>query len=171
MKNIIMDEIAIKRAISRISNEIIERNKGIDNIILIGIIRRGENIANRIAKKIYEIENRKVKVYSIDITNFRDDLKIASRINKINIDVGNKIVILIDDVLFTGRTVRAALDSILNMGRPKKIEYVVLVDRGHRELPIRADFVGKNLPTSLNEKVVVNIKETDGIDQVYIEKV
>ena len=171
MKNIIMDEIAIKRAISRISNEIIERNKGIDNIILIGIIRRGENIANRIAKKIYEIENREVKVYSIDITNFRDDLKIASRINKINIDVGNKIVILIDDVLFTGRTVRAALDSILNMGRPKKIEYVVLVDRGHRELPIRADFVGKNLPTSLNEKVVVNIKETDGIDQVYIEKV
>ena len=171
MKNIIMDEIAIKRAISRISNEIIEKNKGIDNIILIGIIRRGENIANRIAKKIYEIENRKVKVYSIDITNFRDDLKIASRINKINIDVGNKIVILIDDVLFTGRTVRAALDSILNMGRPKKIEYVVLVDRGHRELPIRADFVGKNLPTSLNEKVVVNIKETDGIDQVYIEKV
>lgn len=170
MKNIIMDEIAIKRAISRISNEIIEKNKGIDNIILIGIIRRGENLASRIARKIEEIEGIKIDVIPIDITNFRDDIDFKDNVEKLNIPLDNKIVILVDDVLFTGRTVRAAIDAILYSGRPKRIELVTLIDRGHRELPIRPDFVGKNVPTSISEKVVLNLSEIDEKDQVYIEK-
>ncbi|MGO1579850.1 MAG: bifunctional pyr operon transcriptional regulator/uracil phosphoribosyltransferase PyrR [Peptoniphilaceae bacterium] len=170
MKNIIMDEIAIRRAISRISNEIIEKNKGIDNIILIGIIRRGENLASRIARKIEEIEGIKIDVIPIDITNFRDDIDFKDNVEKLNIPLDNKIVILVDDVLFTGRTVRAAIDAILYSGRPKRIELVTLIDRGHRELPIRPDFVGKNVPTSISEKVVLNLSEIDEKDQVYIEK-
>lgn len=172
MKNIIMDEMAIKRAISRISNEIIEKNKGTEDLILIGIIRRGEDIAKRISKKIFEIENRKIDVYPIDVTNFRDDIKASAKINNnFFIPVNGKKIILVDDVLFTGRTVRAAIDAILSKGRPKKIELVSFIDRGHRELPIRPDFIGKNLPTSMSEKVVVNIIEVDHIDQVYIEKI
>ncbi|WP_036728734.1 bifunctional pyr operon transcriptional regulator/uracil phosphoribosyltransferase PyrR [Peptoniphilus mikwangii] len=172
MKNIIMDEMAIKRAISRISNEIIEKNKGTEDLILIGVIRRGEDIAKRISKKIFEIENRKIDVYPIDVTNFRDDIKASAKINNnFFIPVNGKKIILVDDVLFTGRTVRAAIDAILSKGRPKKIELVSFIDRGHRELPIRPDFIGKNLPTSMSEKVVVNIIEVDHIDQVYIEKI
>ncbi|EFI42307.1 bifunctional pyr operon transcriptional regulator/uracil phosphoribosyltransferase PyrR [Peptoniphilus sp. oral taxon 386] len=172
MKNIIMDEMAIKRAISRISNEIIEKNKGTEDLILIGVIRRGEDIAKRISKKIFEIENRKIDVYPIDVTNFRDDIEASAKINNnFFIPVNGKKIILVDDVLFTGRTVRAAIDAILSKGRPKKIELVSFIDRGHRELPIRPDFIGKNLPTSMSEKVVVNIIEVDHIDQVYIEKI
>lgn len=168
MKNIIMDEIAIKRAISRISNEIIEKNKGTQDIILLGIVSRGEDIANRIAEKIFSIEGTKLDVYPIDTTNFRDDNNSSREIN-LAVDINDKIIILVDDVLFTGRTVRAALDAILSIGRPRAVKLVVLIDRGHRELPIRPDFVGKNLPTSKKEKVIVEVQEVDGRDLVYIE--
>lgn len=168
MKNIIMDEIAIKRAISRISNEIIEKNKGSKNLVILGIVSRGEDIAKRISLKISEIEGSNVLVYPIDPNNFRDD-KETSREIDLNIDINGKTIILVDDVLYTGRTVRAAIDAILSIGRPQAIRLVALVDRGHRELPIRPDFIGKNLPTSRREKVVVQINEVDGEDSVYIE--
>ncbi|MBL7575047.1 pyrimidine operon attenuation protein / uracil phosphoribosyltransferase [Peptoniphilus asaccharolyticus DSM 20463] len=168
MKNIIMDEIAIKRAISRISNEILEKSKGPEDLILLGIVSRGEDIADRISSKILEIESIKVPVYAINPINFRDDRE-NSRELDLNIDMNGKTVILVDDVIYTGRTVRAALDAILSIGRPKAIRLVSLVDRGHRELPIRPDFVGKNLPTAKREKVVVELSEVDGQDKVYIE--
>lgn len=172
MKNIIMDEVAIKRAISRISFEIIEKNKGIEDIILVGVITRGKDIAKKVADKIYEVENVSVPVYSIDITNYRDDIEIKN-INKekfIEEDIKDKKIIIVDDVISTGRSVRAAMDGILEQGRPSSIQLVVLIDRGHRELPIRPDYVGKNVPTSKSENVVVSIKDIDGIDEVYIEK-
>lgn len=168
MKNIILDEIAIKRAISRISNEILERSEEPYNLILLGIVSRGEDIAKRISLKIKEIEDINVPVYAINPINFRDDRE-NSRELDLNIEIGGKTVILIDDVIYTGRTVRAALDAILSIGRPKAIKLVVLIDRGHRELPIRPDFVGKNLPTAKREKVIVEISEVDGQDRVYIE--
>ncbi|EGY76410.1 bifunctional pyr operon transcriptional regulator/uracil phosphoribosyltransferase PyrR [Peptoniphilus indolicus] len=168
MKNIILDEIAIKRAISRISNEILERSEEPYNLILLGIVSRGEDIAKRISLKIKEIEDINVPVYAINPINFRDDRE-NSRELDLSIEIGGKTVILIDDVIYTGRTVRAALDAILSIGRPKAIKLVVLVDRGHRELPIRPDFVGKNLPTARREKVIVEISEVDGQDRVYIE--
>ena len=173
MKNIIMDDVAIKRAISRISYEIIEKNKGIDDIILVGIITRGVNIAKRISNKIFEVEGIKLPVYSMDITNYRDDIDIKENIknNFINEDITNKKIILVDDVLYTGRSVRAAMDGILEEGRPSNIQLVVLIDRGHRELPIRPDYVGKNVPTSKSEEVRVNLDEIDNKDEVYIEKI
>lgn len=168
MKNVIMDEIAIKRAISRISNEILEKNKGSKDLILLGIVSRGEDIAKRISSKINEIENTSIHVYAINPSNFRDDKKMSREID-LDVDITDKTIILVDDVLYTGRTVRAALDAILSVGRPKAIRLVVLVDRGHRELPIRPDFVGKNLPTSNRENVIVEIVEVDGKDSVFIE--
>ncbi|MDY2986969.1 MAG: bifunctional pyr operon transcriptional regulator/uracil phosphoribosyltransferase PyrR [Peptoniphilus sp.] len=168
MKNIILDEIAIKRAISRISNEILERSEEPDNLILLGIVSRGEDIAKRISLKIKEIEDINVPVYAINPINFRDDRE-NSRELDLDIEIDGKTVILIDDVIYTGRTVRAALDAILSIGRPRAIKLVALVDRGHRELPIRPDFVGKNLPTARREKVIVEISEVDGQDKVYIE--
>lgn len=168
MKNIILDEIAIKRAISRISNEILERSEEPYNLILLGIVSRGEDIAKRISLKIREIEDINVPVYAINPINFRDDRE-NSRELDLDAEIDGKTVILIDDVIYTGRTVRAALDAILSIGRPKAIKLVVLIDRGHRELPIRPDFVGKNLPTAKREKVIVEISEVDGQDRVYIE--
>lgn len=171
MKTIVMDNMDINRAISRISNEIIEKNKGTKDIILIGIIRRGEFIAERISNKINSIEGSRILVKSLDISNFRDDIeRINLPVLEIDFDINDKIIILVDDVISTGRTVRAAIDAILTAGRPRKIELVSLVDRGHRELPIRADFVGKNIPTSKEEIVVVNLEEFDGSSQVYIER-
>ena len=148
----IMDEKAIGRAITRISHEIIERNKGIENVVLIGIKTRGIPVANRIAKKIEAIEGEKVKTGEMDITLYRDDLtkkQIDPVVNstKIEFDITDKTVVLVDDVLYTGRTVRSALNALMDVGRPKSIQLAVLVDRGHRELPIRADYVGKNVPT------------------------
>lgn len=169
----IMDSEAMQRAVSRISFEILEQNKGTDNLAIIGIQRRGVSLAHRIAKKIYEIEGVFVPVGVLDITFYRDDLSMLSShpvINKTAIDfsIDDKKIILVDDVLYTGRTVRAAIDAIIDFGRPKMIKLAILIDRGHRELPIKADYVGKNVPTAKNEVVNVDVIEIDKKDKVTI---
>ena len=171
----LMDEKAIGRAITRISHEIIERNKGIEDVVLVGIKTRGVPIADRIGKKIQQIEGASVNTGEVDITLYRDDLKkidVDPVINGSNVQfsIDDKIVILVDDVLYTGRTVRSALDAIIDIGRPKAIQLAVLVDRGHRELPIRADYVGKNVPTSKGEIISVKLSESDGEDSVTINE-
>jgi len=170
---ILLDEQAISRAITRISHEMIEKNKGIEDVIIMGVKTRGIPLAERIAKKIGEIENKKVVLGNIDITFYRDDLEKKSEKpiigEQISMDVANKIVIIVDDVVFTGRTCRAAIDVILDMGRPKKIQFAALIDRGHRELPLRPDYVGKNIPTSAEEVVHVKLREIDGEDRVIIQ--
>lgn len=171
----LMDEKAIARAITRISHEIIEKNKGIEDVILIGIKTRGIPIANRIANRIEKIEGKKVSTGEMDITSYRDDLKkvqLDPIINGTNIkfDINEKTVVLVDDVLYTGRTVRSALNALMDIGRPKAIQLAVLVDRGHRELPIRADYVGKNVPTSKQEIISVELLEIDGEDSVKIKE-
>lgn len=171
----IMDEKAIGRAITRISHEIIERNKGIENIVLIGIKTRGVPVASRIADKIENIEGQRVEIGEMDITLYRDDLskkQIDPVVNstKIDFDITDKTVVLVDDVLYTGRTVRSALNALMDVGRPKAIQLAVLVDRGHRELPIRADYVGKNVPTSKTEIISVKLNECDAEDSVTIEE-
>lgn len=172
IKTVILDEKDIQRATTRIANEIIERNKGIKDIILVGIKTRGCPFAERLAKKIKDIEGEDVPVSSLDISLYRDDLTEINNqpiLNKqFELDINNKIIILVDDVIYTGRTVRAALDALVDNGRPSRVQLAVLVDRGHRELPIRPDYVGKNLPTSKSEIIKVNFKEIDGIDQVVI---
>src|SRR5665648_607682 len=170
-KALIMDDKSMTRALIRIAHEIIEKNKGVENLVIVGIKSRGVPLANRIVKIIKEIENEEVPYYSLDISLYRDDINNVESIKveaDREIDVKNKTIILIDDVLYTGRTARAALDAIIDQGRPNKIELAVLIDRGHRELPIRADFVGKNVPTSKTERVTVNIEEIDGLNQVLI---
>jgi pyrimidine operon attenuation protein/uracil phosphoribosyltransferase len=174
-KAIILDDVAIQRATTRIANEIVERNKGTKDLIFVGIKTRGAPFAERLSKKIYEIEGEKIPVLTLDITLYRDDLtEICDnpivKDEEFNMDINNKVIILTDDVIFTGRTVRAALDALVDKGRPKKVQLAVLIDRGHRELPIRADFVGKNVPTSRNEVISVQFVETDGIDQVLIKE-
>ena len=171
----IMDEKAITRAITRISHEIIERNKGIENVVLIGIKTRGIPVAQRIASKIESIEGQKIQTGQMDITLYRDDLskkQIDPVVNgtKIDFDITDKTVVLVDDVLYTGRTVRSALNALMDVGRPRAIQLAVLVDRGHRELPIRADYVGKNVPTSKSEIISVKLKECDAEDSVSIEE-
>lgn len=174
-KTVIMDAKAIQRAITRISHEIIENNKGVKDVIIIGIKTRGIPLANRIAQKIESIEGEKVQVKTLDITLYRDDLTeiddrpVVSK-EKLDCDITNKVVVLVDDVLYTGRTVRAALDAIVDNGRPNKVQLAVLIDRGHRELPIRPDYIGKNVPTSKKEIVSVNFKETDEMDEVLIKE-
>lgn len=172
IKTLILDANAMNRAITRISYEITEHNKGVENICIIGIISRGVEIANRIAEKIFQVEQKNVDVGMLDITLFRDDKKLQGHtdMSKIDFSIENKKVILVDDVIFTGRSVRAAIDALMARGRPQKIELAVLVDRGHRDLPIRADFVGKNLPTSKDEKVKVMVSQRDGEDKVIILK-
>lgn len=175
IKAIILDEKAIQRAITRIANEIVERNKGIKDVILVGIKTRGVPFAERLGRKISEIEGKEVPVSTLDITLYRDDLIEADEKpilaeDKFESSIDEKIIILVDDVIFTGRTVRAALDALADIGRPSKVQLAVLTDRGHRELPIRPDYVGKNLPTSKDEIVSVNFKETDGVDQVTIKE-
>lgn len=171
-KAMIMDQKSMGRGITRISHEILEKNKGATDIVIIGIHRRGIPLAKKIAKKIFEIENIQVSVGGIDITNYRDDIKekniknIENDISKL--DISEKKVVLVDDVLYTGRTVRAAMDALIDMGRPKAIQLAVLIDRGHRELPIRADYVGKNLPTSKEEIVKVYLEEMDEKTGVFI---
>lgn len=173
LKSILLDETAIKRTLTRVAHEIIEKNKGIDNIILIGIKRRGVPIAERISLLIEQFEGIKVPVASVDITLYRDDLISLNEQPILNnsdlgIDVKGKKIVLVDDVLYTGRTVRAAIDAIIDKGRPQMIQLAVLVDRGHRELPIRADYVGKNIPTSGKEMISVKLCEIDGEDSVSI---
>ncbi len=171
----ILDEQAIGRALTRIAHEIIERNKGIDDCILVGIKTRGAYLADRLSKKIEQIEGKKIRSGELDITLYRDDLQTKHadnepRVHQVDIthDVNERKVVLVDDVLYTGRTVRAAMDAVMDLGRPSQIQLAVLVDRGHRELPIRPDFVGKNIPTSSDERVVVNLHETDNEDSVTI---
>ncbi|EST90023.1 bifunctional pyr operon transcriptional regulator/uracil phosphoribosyltransferase PyrR [Vagococcus lutrae] len=172
----VVDEMTMTRALTRITYEIIERNKGIDDIVLVGIKTRGIFLANRIADRLEQLEGKQIPVGELDITLYRDDKPGKSdrdaQVNGTNIpvDIQGKQVILVDDVLFTGRTIRAALDALMDIGRPEKISVAVLVDRGHRELPIRADFVGKNIPTSLDEEIIVKMKEIDGEDGVTIAK-
>lgn len=175
-KSVLLDEKAIKRTLKRISHEIIEKNKGVEDIVLIGIQRRGVPIAKRIAKLIEEFEEESVQVGCVDITLYRDDLTELGEqpvVNneEIEIDVKDKKVILVDDVLYTGRTARAAMEAIIDRGRPANIQLAVLVDRGHRELPIRADYVGKNVPTSKKEIISVNVDEIDQEDSVQIYEI
>jgi pyrimidine operon attenuation protein/uracil phosphoribosyltransferase len=172
-KSVLLDEKAIKRTLTRISHEIIEKNKGVEDIIIIGIQRRGVPIARRIASLIEEFEDCNIKVGSVDITLYRDDLTELGEqpiINNssIDVEVKNKKIILVDDVLYTGRTARAAMEAIIKQGRPETIQLAVLVDRGHRELPIRADYVGKNVPTSKKELIAVKVTEIDDEDSVKI---
>jgi pyrimidine operon attenuation protein/uracil phosphoribosyltransferase len=173
LKSVLMDDKAIKRTLTRISHEIIEKNKGIENLVLIGIKSRGVPLANRIAELINMFEGEEIEVGSVDITKYRDDLKKPENLKEHNsievkVDLTGKKIILVDDVLFTGRSVRAAIDAIIDMGRPEMIQLAVLVDRGHRELPIRADYVGKNIPTSRKEDISVQLVEKDGVDCVSL---
>ncbi|MFU0823784.1 bifunctional pyr operon transcriptional regulator/uracil phosphoribosyltransferase PyrR [Clostridium sp.] len=172
-KSVLLDEKAMKRTLTRIAHEIIEKNKGVENLLLVGIERRGVPIAKRISKLIEEFENAKVEVGSVDITLYRDDLtEIGEQpiLNKSCLDMGvkDKRVVLVDDVLYTGRTARAAMEAVIKCGRPANIQLAVLVDRGHRELPIRADYVGKNVPTSRKEIISVMVSEIDNEDSVKI---
>ena len=171
----IIDNKGFGRTILRLSHEIIEQNKGVSNLALVGIRTRGEFLAKRIAKIIHEVEKTKPRIGFLDITLYRDDLR--EKLNRpilkgtdISFDVTGKDIIIVDDVLFTGRTVRAALDELVDLGRAATIQLAVLIDRGHREIPIRADFIGKSIPTSKDEKVMVMMNEIDGEDGVYIIK-
>lgn len=171
----IIDAEGLSRTLTRLAHEIVERNRGVDNLAILGIRTRGVPLANRIIDKIYEIEHKKLPLGILDVTMYRDDVfkKIKRPVvqtTEIDFDIDGKIVILVDDVLYTGRTVRAALDAIVDFGRPTAIQLAVLIDRGHRELPIRADYVGKNIPTSTEEEVKVKVKELDDMDGVFLSK-
>lgn len=172
-KTTILDEQAMNRALTRIAHEILERNKGGENLVLVGVKTRGVPLAKRLQEKIRMIEDIELPIGELDITLYRDDLQTRTikgdpKIHETDIseDLSNKTVVLIDDVLYTGRTVRAAMDAVMDVGRPTQIQLAILVDRGHRELPIRADYVGKNIPTSNKEVIVVKVKEIDGQDDV-----
>uniref|UniRef100_A0A7C4XM30 Bifunctional protein PyrR n=1 Tax=candidate division WOR-3 bacterium TaxID=2052148 RepID=A0A7C4XM30_UNCW3 len=171
----ILEPADIKRIITRIAREIVERNKGTKELALIGIKRRGDILAQRIGAEILECEKARVPIGALDITLYRDDLQLVSETpiiegTDINFDVNNKIIVLVDDVLYTGRTIRAAIDEILDFGRPKRIQLAVLIDRGHRELPIQADYIGKKIVTTENEIVDVFLKEVDGQDLVFVHR-
>ena len=172
-KTRVLDKDALARSLMRIAHEIIEKNKGIADLCLVGIRNRGVYLAERLAGCIKKIENKDVPVGILDITLYRDDLTLVGaqplvRKTEIDFDISDRILVLVDDVLYSGRTIRAALDALIDFGRPKSIQLAVLVDRGHRELPIRADYVGKNIPTSQNESVEVRLEEVDGKDEVVI---
>lgn len=175
VKTALLDEESISRSLTRMAHEILESNKGAQDLAVVGIITRGDVLAHRLAALIESIEGTKVPVGTLDISFYRDDVnvRIAPQIHRTDITfpVDGKAIVLIDDVLFTGRTIRCALDAIMDFGRPKAIKLAVLVDRGHRELPIRADFVGKNIPSSQNEKIKVSLKPIDDHDGVDIFEV
>ena len=169
----IIDEEGLNRTVTRLAHEILERNKGSQNVVLVGMRTRGEFLARRILQKIKEIDNSEPNLGVLDATLYRDDFRKRLKqpevsITDIAFDVNEKDIILIDDVLYTGRTARAALDALMDLGRPNTIQLCVLVDRGHRELPIKGDFVGKNIPTSINEEVKVRMSEVDEEDSVYL---
>lgn len=172
-KTVLMDEVAVDRALSRIAHEIIERNKGVSDLALVGVITRGAPMAQMLADKIERFEGVKVPCGSVDISLYRDDIEEISEMPVVNgtnidFDVKDKRVVLCDDVLYTGRTARAAMEAVLKLGRPKCIQLAVLVDRGHRELPLRADYVGKNVPTTLSEMIAVRFVPTDGEQNVVL---
>lgn len=173
LKATVMDENSIKRALIRMSHEIVEKNNGLNDVVFLGIKSRGVPIANRLMLNIKNSYNEEIPVGILDTTNFRDDLELKKISKKndesvIKFDINNKIVILVDDVLFTGRTIRSAIEAVFNLGRPKKIELAILIDRGHRELPIRPDFIGKNIPTSKSEEILVKINEIDNEENVSL---
>ena len=169
----VLDAPSLERTLTRISHEILEKNKGFEGLALVGIQTRGVVLAQRLQKEIKQISGRETPIGVLDINLYRDDLTRVSehpviRRTEINFDLEGQTIVLVDDVLYTGRTIRSALDALIDFGRPKRIELAVLIDRGHRELPIRADFVGKNIPTSENEIVHVHLKETDQKDEVVV---
>ena len=171
----IVDADGLRRIVTRIAHEIVERNKGVEDLVLVGIRRRGVPISARLAQKIKDFEGREPAQGSLDITLYRDDLSTVSHqpvvgASEIAVDINGKVVVLVDDVLFTGRTVRAALNTVCDLGRPARARLAVLIDRGHRELPIRADYVGKNVPTSKKEVIGVKLTEIDGMDGVVIKE-
>ncbi len=173
---VVMDADRISRTLTRIAHEIIERNKGVDGLALVGVRTRGVHIARRLAKGLFEIAQQEVPTGALDITLYRDDLMRNAvgpqplvRRTEITFSIDDRKILLVDDVLYTGRTVRAALDALIDFGRPRSIQLVVLVDRGHRELPIKADYVGKNIPTSPSESVRVRLRESDGEDEVILQ--
>jgi pyrimidine operon attenuation protein / uracil phosphoribosyltransferase len=173
---VVMDGDRLARSLTRIAHEIVERNRGIEDLALVGIRERGVPIARRIARQLLEITGSQVPTGALDITLYRDDLMRQAvgpqplvRSTDIPFDLDDRVILLVDDVLYTGRTIRAALDALIDFGRPKAIQLVVLVDRGHRELPIKADYVGKNVPTSRRESVQVRLEEVDGHDEVVIQ--
>ncbi|MFH1458962.1 MAG: bifunctional pyr operon transcriptional regulator/uracil phosphoribosyltransferase PyrR [Candidatus Omnitrophota bacterium] len=173
VKSKLMDAQMIKRTLMRISHEILERNKGTEDLVIMGIRSRGAHLASRIAEMIKLIDGNQVPVGILDITLYRDDLTMIAACpvvhsTEIDFDISDKKIVLVDDVLFTGRTIRCALDELIDLGRPKNIQLAVLIDRGHRELPIRADYVGKNVPTTLNESVEVKVKEVDAVDEIVL---
>jgi pyrimidine operon attenuation protein/uracil phosphoribosyltransferase len=172
---VVMDADRVGRTLTRIAHEIVERNRTMDDLALVGIRSRGEHLARRLAEQLLQIAGRAVPTGALDITLYRDDLMRQAvgpqplvRSTEIPFSIDDRIILLVDDVLYTGRTVRAALDALIDFGRPQAIQLVVLVDRGHRELPIKADYVGKNLPTSRRESVQVRLEEVDGDDEVVI---
>ncbi|MDT2757919.1 bifunctional pyr operon transcriptional regulator/uracil phosphoribosyltransferase PyrR [Enterococcus asini] len=171
----VVDAVTMKRALTRIAYEIIERNRGLEDLVLVGIKTRGIFIARRIAERLKQLEDIEVPVGELDITLYRDDVKDKSledpevHSSAIPVNLEGKEVIVVDDVLYTGRTIRSALDAIMDFGRPNKIQLAVLVDRGHRELPIRADYVGKNIPTAQSEEIIVEMEESDGTDRILIK--
>ena len=170
---VLMDQADIARALRRLAHEIAERERGVGNLVLLGIPKRGVPLAERIARNLEEIEGQKVPVGSLDIGLYRDDYsthRAQLHATQVPVDVAGKVVVLVDDVLFTGRTIRAALDALNDLGRPAAVRLAVLVDRGHRELPIRADFAGKNVPTARDEDVQVLVQELDGVDEVRLRK-
>ena len=166
-KKLIMDDLAIQRSLKRITHEIIEHNKGVDNIILVGIRSRGVYLARRLAALIRSFEQVEIPVYALNVSFWRDDHK-RTQSRSEAIPVQDRKVILVDDVLFKGRTIRAAMDAITSFGRAREIQLAVLVDRGHRELPIRADYIGKNIPSALHEQILVRVEELDHESAVYI---
>ena len=174
---VVMDADRISRTLTRIAHEIVERNKGVDELALVGIRTRGVHIARRLARTLREITSRDVPTGALDITLYRDDLMRTAvgpqpvvRRTEIPFSIDDQKILLVDDVLYTGRTTRAALDALIDFGRPKAIQLIVLVDRGHRELPIKADYVGKNLPTNPEQSVQVRLEETDGLDEVVLQQ-
>ena len=166
----VVDDLTMKRAITRITYEIIERNKDLSQIVLVGIKTRGVYIARRIQERLSQLEQIDVPVAELDTKPFRDDMKATEDTMVLPVDIAHREVILIDDVLYTGRTIRAAIDNLVSHGRPARVSLAVLVDRGHRELPIRPDFVGKNIPTSKSEEIIVEMVELDGQDRVLIKE-
>ncbi|HEQ9022159.1 TPA: bifunctional pyr operon transcriptional regulator/uracil phosphoribosyltransferase PyrR [Streptococcus pyogenes] len=164
----IVDDVTMKRAITRITYEIIERNKQLDNVVLAGIKTRGVFLARRIQERLHQLEGLDLPIGELDTKPFRDDMRVEEDTTLMSVDITGKDVILIDDVLYTGRTIRASIDNLVSLGRPARVSLAVLVDRGHRELPIRADYVGKNIPTSSVEEIVVEVVEVDGRDRVSI---
>jgi pyrimidine operon attenuation protein/uracil phosphoribosyltransferase len=175
VKSQIIDAEGLDRILTRMAHEILEKNKGSHNLVLMGMRTRGEFLAKRIAKKIKQIDNVDLPFGVLDVTLYRDDFRTRLKqpevsVSNITFDINEKDIILVDDVLFTGRTVRSALNAVMDMGRPSSIQLCILIDRGHRELPIRADYVGKNIPTSQDEEIKVKMKEHDGEDAIYIAK-